>query len=1794
MSSFRRSLLSLLPTKRERAPSTALDLCFAAGGEQEELRNLWQQLPAQPDKVGFDSLCGALWLCAERPAALSITHAGAEQPILPTIIAYIHHANEILSSTTDNAEGSSSAGTQSQAPLWRECGAGVALIHAAARLFVELSATPQYRFLLLQHDLPAHVRLAISRLADCLQVLSGVHATEWYTQRPPRHVFGGGADSTAAGSADDARVAEEQVLAVLNALQLCTQLLGCLWQAGFSALHAREHLRGPTLPRLPDSVEGLLRVPNATLGVGLDASAAGGVGGSSGVDASSSSASATHGVLLRAGEHAQQLLRLLRLSHAQREEHTLGSMCWSTAVRLQRLAAAALGVLLAAHPESETAVLHQRGVSVLLLCMHPHAHEAGERVGRRSGELSTSTQSDARAHRQLLQLQLQCLLVAFAGGAPSEASEWRSHWNDAGGAFLLSRMIRSASATFDESGADGGAAAPSERSSATSGGAVSAASSSDEMSASDRVIRHAAEEAGSWSGGMSSELLAEWWLGVTPPAISETARRADALPNMERALIEVVSAAESVVDARLPELSIVFSFLRAVCESYAAPNGGSESNAPDGGNMVAEVASETQETVMRALLEAFMPTPSELMLGEETHVAADFGGEDTGASGLDVDQGLGAQSADTPGWQLKLLGMLCSFGASVVFRSPLLAPRALRLLCSAHFVPCAGNEAHATWPDGVPTPLPLSAPSYELDDGGEVRPLESDHEAITLAPISMLAVHHARALLTSPRLHGDAAAECASVVLVAIDTHLDAMRGMHTQQLTTDVMPADTFARQQNASDADQSLHASRALWLCFCDLMAALHARAPPQAPLPMEPAGLLPTEWNRALEHLAVLLAAHCRHPASRRPTGTTSRAPAQPIERSAMLVGLRATVCNACAMALALPQLARWALQQMDGSSSLFAALIGMVCEAGAETGQMARFALRQVVVLLRHAALECRLEGELQGLLVTSDSISSYMPAWAIGVRLFSSFAGLLAPSLDQPRELRGLLLDSIERLVHSEAAALQQGASTLIHPQQAIGESFSQRLLRECGIWTHILAALDAEAELSAPSFVEMLLHVLDMLPVLTWGGAHAQSAFMSAIGHEKMLQLLLRAGAPTDVSVVARLFNWFAGAAAQVDHCSAAAVPLGTRLDAEAFAWSVPGASIVQMADVAQLLLVLLPHMEEPLQLDLLQRLGTLLEASILNRSRCSALRLLRQMLQLLSTPLSDATQRALLRALTPLASHSVSVSELKLLFGLLAQQPSEDGAGMLHNELLATIASMLRQHGPAASFIFDGHHSGLILPPLARLPPGGYTFCAWLYVDTFLPPASAASSSASSPTASGELSDELPAVWSPRLLSLRDEQGRGIEIIFVRERLTGRVAKPNASACLHLRTLGSSPAGAASVAAGSSFAAVHALEFKHTFKTGRWYHIGIAHEASRLFAKSHATLYVDGKAQDSGSIKFPTSERLTCCFLGTNYATPLSAASGQRGLMDDAMLLRERPQALCGQVGAAFLFAEALDADRLQHLWSLGASFDWAPLDRGESSSTMSSGFESGPSEQAAMAPLLLALNPKSRDGDHFPNNIALASPETSVNPLASTSRAPAPQAQNAVLAVGSHACVTHTVRDSAHCLGGVQLLFPLLARRPVAGERAEQLLVQVLGLMSQMLFDSAPDRALLLSPTKRDRPVLHCCAVMMMLTRSLLSRIAWSRALYAASAWLRDLRLPPSPAAAGGVDRAGRHFVRAAHLVLRLDRDTPSRGCVAALRRASTVDLHLARSATRGLRCAEGSHRAKAARLPLANVFD
>lgn len=310
-----RAALGSAQTEAKKRPR-ALDLCFSI--DHEALRRAWEACPVEATDGGLEPLCAVLEHCLTRPTPLSISHIEAErgQQVLPRVLAYMNHAAEVLSAAVDHAELAADFGGPMVPGLpWKECTSAVSLLNLAARLFAQLAATPQYRLLLLQHEVPAILRQSIARLSDC-------------TQMSINHV--GAAD----GGGSPRATSEGQLLALLNTLQACALLLGCLWQAGFAVVHAPEELPLPTLPRLPDSVEELLRTPTATptaaLGLGhMEADDGGG----------------EHGAQL-SGLQAHALLRVLQLCQPLHRMPSVSVACWSSAARVQRLSMAAISVLL--------------------------------------------------------------------------------------------------------------------------------------------------------------------------------------------------------------------------------------------------------------------------------------------------------------------------------------------------------------------------------------------------------------------------------------------------------------------------------------------------------------------------------------------------------------------------------------------------------------------------------------------------------------------------------------------------------------------------------------------------------------------------------------------------------------------------------------------------------------------------------------------------------------------------------------------------------------------------------------------------------------------------------------------------------------------------------------------------------------------------------------------------------------------------------------------------------------------------------------------------------------------------------------------------------------------------------------------------------------------------------------------------------------------------------------------------------------------------------------------------------
>ena len=675
-----KKVLSLLqPAKSITRPvNERLDLSFAVN--ENDLRHiLTTHVPAEPDEAGLQHLCRILCCVTERPSALSIAHDGADTPLLSIIVAYMAHATGLLSATADLAENMRAS--DCTVLLWRDCGNAVALLHAATRLFVQLVATPQYRFLLLQHELPAHVHRALARLADCVHVVLAAAAGDAGKLD--------GREAVDAGSHSQVDISNEPPLwALMSTVQSSVLLLGSLWQAGFGTLHAPEGLLRPTLSRLSDSVEALLRAPPTMHESLLPASTAGANTGSGisfgpscsggGSSSSSSSAGCNDGSSGRGGScvsalgslstrlsaHAALLLRQIQLCERVRVQSPAGSPCWVLAIRAQRHGVAALGALMETVPEAHVLMQQPEGIRVVLECLSSSSLQ-------RSGDEALPP----RQLRLMLQLQMQCAMIALQAASVSHHEAWMRQWREAAGSRSLAQLLRwvcsrsiwadsesgCSSAVGDPTFSETDAVVAHDEASAPSRMAEAAHRPSvlmDSRTAADMLLARVSRDVAVWGAGLSAAQLGEWCENLLPPV---THSSESALPLAAGVGSSAARAAAAAGSECAAEMQLVFGFFRSISDYSAA-----------------------RETLLAAILCAFLPSSGvDAEAADEARDQRDDMGNGMGDIG---DIGADDLADLASGWQHELLRMLRDRGTAWILPSSRLAPLAARLLCGERFL----------------------------------------------------------------------------------------------------------------------------------------------------------------------------------------------------------------------------------------------------------------------------------------------------------------------------------------------------------------------------------------------------------------------------------------------------------------------------------------------------------------------------------------------------------------------------------------------------------------------------------------------------------------------------------------------------------------------------------------------------------------------------------------------------------------------------------------------------------------------------------------------------------------------------------------------------------------------------------------------------------------------------------------------------------------------------------------------------------------------------------------------------
>ncbi|XP_058126890.1 neurobeachin [Anopheles coustani] len=302
---------------------------------------------------------------------------------------------------------------------------------------------------------------------------------------------------------------------------------------------------------------------------------------------------------------------------------------------------------------------------------------------------------------------------------------------------------------------------------------------------------------------------------------------------------------------------------------------------------------------------------------------------------------------------------------------------------------------------------------------------------------------------------------------------------------------------------------------------------------------------------------------------------------------------------------------------------------------------------------------------------------------------------------------------------------------------------------------------------------------------------------------------------------------------------------------------------VVQDAQNVKHMLELLDHCPANLQAEVWSVFIAILKKSVRNLQACTEIGLIEHVLARLQQAEAIVAD-LLIEMLGVLASYSITVKELKLLFGAMK---AVNGKWPRHSaKLLNVLKQMPNRNGPDVFFSFPGRKgSAIVLPPLAKWPyENGFTFSTWFRLD---------------PINSVNIEREKPYLYC-----FKTSKGVGYTAHFVGN-------------CLVLTSM---------KVKGKGFQ--HCV--KYEFQPRKWYMIAIVYIYNR-WTKSEIKCLVNGQLASSTEMAWlvSTNDPFDKCYVG---ATP--------------ELDEER--VFCGQMAAIYLFSEALTTQQICAMHRLGPGY--------------------------------------------------------------------------------------------------------------------------------------------------------------------------------------------------------------------------------------------------------------------------
>nr|CAH7719437.1 unnamed protein product [Callosobruchus chinensis] len=348
------------------------------------------------------------------------------------------------------------------------------------------------------------------------------------------------------------------------------------------------------------------------------------------------------------------------------------------------------------------------------------------------------------------------------------------------------------------------------------------------------------------------------------------------------------------------------------------------------------------------------------------------------------------------------------------------------------------------------------------------------------------------------------------------------------------------------------------------------------------------------------------------------------------------------------------------------------------------------------------------------------------------------------------------------------------------------------------------------------------------------------------------------------------------------------------------------------------------------------------------------------------------------------LASYSITVKELKLLFGAMK---AVGGKWPRHSaKLLNVLRQMPQRTGPDVFFSFPGRKgSAIVLPPLAKWPyENGFTFTTWFRLD---------------PINSVNIEREKPYLYC-----FKTSKGVGYTAHFVGN-------------CLVLTSM---------KIKGKGFQ--HCV--KYEFQPRKWYMLAVVYIYNR-WTKSEIKCLVNGQLASSTEMAWfvSTNDVFDKCYIG---ATP--------------ELDEER--VFCGQMSAIYLFSEALTTHQICAMHRLGPGYksqfrfdNECNLNLPDNHKRVSDNKEQLPASSMPLS--LTASDARSVLYDGKLSNAIVFM----YNPVATDAQLclqSAPRGNisyfvhtpHALMLQDVKAVITHSIHSTLNSVGGIQVLFPLFSQ--------------------------------------------------------------------------------------------------------------------------------------------------------------